>query len=51
MVWPPEPVVFGPNPVEGVAISYVNGQARLRLKVSGPVTEDAFERLRAAGYL
>jgi hypothetical protein len=40
LLWPPERVVFGPNPVEGVAISYVNGQARLRLKVSGPVTED-----------
>ncbi len=40
LLWPPEPVVFGPNPVAGVAISYVNGQARLRLKVTGPVTED-----------
>ncbi len=40
LVWPPEPVVFGPNPVAGASISYVNGQARLRLKVSGPVTED-----------
>ena len=40
LVCPPERVVFGPNPVEGIAISYVNGQARLRLKVSGPVTED-----------
>ena len=27
LLWPPEPVVFGPNPVAGVAISYVNGQA------------------------
>jgi hypothetical protein len=40
LVCPPERVIFGPNPVEGIAISYVNGQARLRLKVSGPVTED-----------
>ena len=40
LLWPPERVVFGPNPVAGVAISYVNGQARLRLKVTGPVTED-----------
>ena len=40
LVCPPERVVLGPNPVEGFAISYVNGQARLRLKVSGPVTED-----------
>ena len=40
LLWPPEPVVFGPNPVEGCALSYVNGQARLRLKVPGPVTED-----------
>ena len=40
LVFPPERVIFGPNPVEGIAISYVNGQVRLRLKVSGPVTED-----------
>ena len=40
LLWPPERVVFGPNPVEGCALSYVNGQARLRLKVTGPVTED-----------
>ena len=40
LVCPPERVVFGPNPVEGIAISFVNGQARLRLKVTGPVTED-----------
>jgi hypothetical protein len=40
LVCPPERVIFGSNPVEGIALSYVNGQARLRLKVSGPVTED-----------
>jgi hypothetical protein len=40
LVCPPERVIFGPNPVEGLALSYVNGQARLRLKASGPVTED-----------
>jgi hypothetical protein len=40
LVFPPERIIFGPNPVEGIAFSYVNGQARLRLKVSGPVTED-----------
>ena len=40
LVFPPERVIFGPNPVEGIAISYVNGQVRLRLKVAAPVTED-----------
>jgi hypothetical protein len=40
LAWPPERVVFGPNPVEGLALSYVNGRIRLRLRVSGPVTDD-----------
>src|ERR1035437_7218996 len=38
--WPPKRVVFGPNPVERLTVSYVNGQTRLRLKVSGPAAED-----------
>src|ERR1035437_9463637 len=38
--WPPEPVVFGPNPVEALLFHCVNGRLRLRLRVSGPVTED-----------
>ena len=40
VLWPPERVVFGPNPVEGLAISYADGHVRLRLRVTGPVTED-----------
>jgi hypothetical protein len=40
LLWPPERVVFRPNPVEGLAIICVNGQIRLRLKVSRPVAED-----------
>ena len=40
LLWPPDRVVFGANPVEGLALSHVQGLARLRLKVSGPVTED-----------
>ena len=40
LLWPPERVVFGPNPVEGLTISSDNGRIRLRLRVSGPVTED-----------
>jgi hypothetical protein len=40
LLWPPERVVFDPNPVEGLTISYVNGRIRLRLRVAKPVTED-----------
>ena len=40
LFWPPERVVFSPNPVEGLSFSCVNGHTRLRLRVSGPVTED-----------
>jgi hypothetical protein len=40
LLWPTERAVFSPMPIEGLAISYVNGQIRLRLKVSGPVAED-----------
>jgi hypothetical protein len=38
--WPPEPVVFSPSPVESLAILSIDGQIRLRLRVSGPVAED-----------
>src|ERR1017187_254457 len=37
---PPERVVFGPNPVEELTVSYIQGRLRLELRVSGPVTED-----------
>ena len=40
LFWPPERVVFGPNPVQGLTLSRVNGRIRLRLRVSGPVTGD-----------
>src|SRR5208282_6868056 len=40
LAWPPERVVFGPNPVEALTLSRVNGRLRLRLRVSGPVTGD-----------
>src|ERR1035437_9797531 len=37
---PPERVVFGPNPVEELAVSYIQGRLRLGLRVSGPAAED-----------
>jgi hypothetical protein len=37
---PPERVVFGPNPVEGLRISDENGRMRLKVSVTGPVVED-----------
>ena len=41
LLWPSEPVRFGPNPVAALVPSYSdNGQLRLSLKVSGPVAED-----------
>jgi hypothetical protein len=40
LLWPPERVVFGPNPVKELSLSSVNGRIRLRLRVSGPVAED-----------
>jgi hypothetical protein len=40
LVWPPEPVVFGPKPVKGLSISYCNGRVRITLRVSRPVVED-----------
>ena len=40
LLWPPAKVVFGRNPVAGLAIRYVNGRLRLRLRVTGPVTEE-----------
>src|ERR1035437_3518843 len=40
LTWPPEPVVFKPSPVEALAFSCIDGRIRLRLRVSGPVSED-----------
>jgi hypothetical protein len=41
LLWPPTgPVVFGPNPVEGLNISEEQGRLRLRLRVVGPVDGD-----------
>jgi hypothetical protein len=40
LLWPPEHVMFGTNPVTGLAVSYAADRIRLRLRVSGPVTED-----------
>ena len=40
LFWPPERVVFGPNPVAELTLTRVNGRLRLRLRLSGPVTED-----------
>ena len=39
-MWPPEPVVFGPNPVKRLSISYCDGRVRLTLRLSRPVVED-----------
>jgi hypothetical protein len=40
LFWPPEPVRFDPNPVEGLTLSYEHGRLRLKLKVTGPVVDD-----------
>jgi hypothetical protein len=40
LLWPPERVVFGPSPVEGLSISEEQGRLRLRVRVVGPVIED-----------
>jgi hypothetical protein len=40
LLLPPEPVVFGPNPVGQLTITNGDHGVRLLLKVSGPVTED-----------
>jgi hypothetical protein len=40
LVLPPEPVVFGPNPVGQLIIANGANGARLLLSVTGPVTED-----------
>jgi hypothetical protein len=37
LLWPPEPVVFGPNPAEGLSIGEEQGRLRLKVKVAGPV--------------
>ena len=40
LLWPPEPVKFDPSPVTALTVMYVNGQLRLRLQVTGPITTD-----------
>ena len=40
LLWPPQPAVFGRNPVEELMIRREHGRMRLKLKVSGPVVED-----------
>jgi hypothetical protein len=40
LFWPPEPVRFDPNPVEGLTLSYEHGRLRLKLRVTGPVLDD-----------
>ena len=40
LLWPPRPVVFGPNPVEGLNLYYVNGRLCIELTLPGPVVED-----------
>jgi hypothetical protein len=33
LLWPPERVVFGPSPVEGLRISWENGRMRLKVRI------------------
>ena len=40
LLWPPEPVMFGPNPVDGLSVSEEQGRLRLRVRVAGPVIGD-----------
>ena len=40
LLWPPRPVVFGPNPVESLNLHYVDGRLRIQLQLSGPLLED-----------
>jgi hypothetical protein len=40
LLWPPEPVVFGPHPVDGLSIGVELGQMRLRVRLAGPVAGD-----------
>src|ERR1035437_5896631 len=40
LLWPPEPVVFEPNPVTGLSIGEEQGRIRLKVKVVGPVVGD-----------
>jgi hypothetical protein len=41
LLLPPEPVVFGPNPVKELIPTWIDGQLRLRLRVSPETGEDA----------
>src|ERR1022692_3613028 len=40
LLWPPEPVMFGPNPVDGLSVSEEQGRLRLRGRGAGPVIGD-----------
>jgi hypothetical protein len=40
LLWPPEPVVFEPSPVEGLSIGEEQGRLRLRVRVVGPLVGD-----------
>ena len=40
LLWPPERMVFGPNPVEGLTIRSDSGRIRLLLRIYGTVAED-----------
>ena len=40
LLWPPQRVRFGANPVKGLRLRWANGRLRFELKVSGAVTED-----------
>ena len=40
LLWPPEPVAFGPNPVEKLRIRRRHGRLSLKLRLAGPVPDD-----------
>jgi hypothetical protein len=40
LLWPPEPVAFGPNQVTGLSIGEEQGRLRLRVRVAGPLVGD-----------
>ena len=51
LLWPPDPVVFQPNPVGQLILSRANDRMSLKLGVSGPVVGDimAFPAPRPRG--